>query len=104
MWGMKKYYLGHVAETDPRKLEKVLVGNKPCTECETLGVCGGRCLYANITRRWNDEAYGLVCDTVKGLIRSVESQMPRIKQMIANGKISAPDFEFVKYNGCEIIP
>ncbi len=104
MWGMKKYYLGHIAKTDPLKIGKVFVSDKPCTECETLSVCGGRCLYANITKRWSDEAYGLVCETVRSLVRSVETQMPRIKQLIEKGKVNSADFEFVKYNGCEIIP
>ena len=104
MWGMKKYYLGHISNADPLRLGKILVSNKPCTECDILGMCGGRCLYANITKRWSDESYALVCDTVRGLVKSVKSQMPRIRQLVANGKISLADFEFLKYNGCEIIP
>ena len=104
MWGMKKYYLGHINNANPLQLGKILVNNKPCTRCDILGICGGRCLYANITKRWSDESYALVCDTVRGLVKSVKSQMPRIRQLIANGKISLADFEFLKYNGCEIIP
>jgi hypothetical protein len=30
--------------------------------------------------------------------------LPRIKQLINNGKVNLSDFEFMKYNGCEIIP
>jgi uncharacterized protein len=104
MWGMKKYYSGHIAETDPLHLGKVFVKNSPCTECDIMGVCGGRCLYANITKRWSDEAYSTVCNTVRGLVDSVESQLPRIRELIKQGKLSISDFEFVKFNGCEIIP
>ena len=104
MWGMKKYYIGHISNANPLQLGKILVNNKPCTECDILEMCGGRCLYANITKRWSDESYALVCDTVRGLVKSVKSQMPRIRELIANGKISLADFEFLKYNGCEIIP
>jgi uncharacterized protein len=104
MWGMKKYYLGHIADSDPLKLGKVFVEDTPCKGCESLGVCGGRCLYANITKRWADEQYGEVCDTVKGLIKAVEGALPRIKQLIHDGKVSLDDFEYLKYNGCEIIP
>lgn len=104
MWGMKKYYLGHISESDPLKLGKVFVDSTPCTKCDILSVCGGRCLYANITKRWNDEAYGQVCNTVKELINSVEVQMPRIRRLIDDGKIRSSDFEYLKYNGCEIIP
>ena len=104
MWGMKKYYLGHIAKTDPLSLAKILVNNTPCTECNVLGVCGGRCLYANITKRWNDQTYAEVCNTVRSLIRSVEGQLPRIRKLVNNGTISLADFDYFKYNGCEIIP
>ncbi len=101
---MKKYYIGHIANADPLHLEKTLVNSKPCTDCDISGMCGGRCLYANITKRWGEESYALVCETVRSLIKSAESQMPQIRQLISNGKISLTDFEFLKYNGCEIIP
>ncbi len=104
MWGMKKYYLGNIADSDPLNLPEVFVNDKPCTECDIQGLCGGRCLYANITKRWSTEAYATVCNTVRNLIKSVESQLPRISQLIKEGTISLQDFEYLKYNGCEIIP
>jgi uncharacterized protein len=103
MWGMKKYYLGHIGETHPFKLKKVLV-KEPCIKCEVLDICGGRCLYANITKRWSKEAYTQVCTTVRGLIEEVKRQLPRIEDLIKKGKVNLSDFNFVKYNGCEIIP
>lgn len=103
MWGMKKYYLGNIADSDPLKLPKVFV-NEPCTECDIQGVCGGRCLYANITKRWSNEAYAAVCNTVRNLAKSVESQLPRINRLIREGRINLQDFDYLKYNGCEIIP
>jgi putative peptide-modifying radical SAM enzyme len=104
MWGMKKYYLGHIAYADPNTLGQVHVSEPPCSNCDILGVCGGRCLYANITKRWSDEAYGEVCRTVRGLIGAVDSEMPRIRQLVEDKKIASSDFEYLKYNGCEIIP
>jgi uncharacterized protein len=104
MWGMKKYYIGHICDADPNKLGKVFINDAPCTECDILGVCGGRCLYANITKRWGNEAYATVCNTVRKLVKSVESELPRIRQLIREEKISISDFEYLKYNGCEIIP
>lgn len=103
MWGMKNYYLGNITDAHPLKLGKFFV-SAPCTECDTLNVCGGRCLYANITKRWSSEAYAVVCSTVKGLVNAVEAELPRIRQLIKNGKVRLSDFEFMKYNGCEIIP
>ncbi len=104
MWGMKKYYLGHIAESHPLRLGKVFVSESPCKGCEVLGLCGGRCLYANVTKRWSDEAYAEVCSTVRNLIKSVEAQLPRIDTLLKEGRIHLSDFDFVKYNGCEIIP
>jgi len=103
MWGMKDYYVGHLSNANPLELKKFFVG-VPCSECEILNACGGRCLYANITNRWNREEYTTVCNTVKGLINAVNMELPRIKRLIAERKVGLKDFEFVKYNGCEIIP
>jgi uncharacterized protein len=104
MWGMKKYYLGHIKDAEPFKLKQLFVNEKPCAQCSTLGVCGGRCLYTNITERWNDEAYSKVCYTVEQLIETVKSEVPRIQQLIKNKQIRLEDFDYLKYNGCEIIP
>ncbi len=103
MWGIKKHYLGHINDTKPLELGKVFV-DEPCTSCQSIKICGGRCLYANITRRWDMQAYGLVCSTVKNLIGSIEEELPRIRKLVECGRISLDDFKFMKYNGCEIIP
>jgi putative peptide-modifying radical SAM enzyme len=103
MWGMKNYYLGHISNTDLSRLKRVFL-SEPCTKCDVFKVCGGRCLYANITKRWNTEAYSLVCETVRNLIDAIAKELPRIREFIENGKISLKDFEIMKYNGCEIIP
>ena len=104
MWGMKAYYMGHIKNADPMQLPKRFVEEKPCCECKIMGLCGGRCLYTNITKRWPDDIYGKVCYTVEQLIESVKRQMPRIQQFIAAGKIGLQDFDYSKYNGAEIIP
>ncbi|MEM2911537.1 MAG: TIGR04084 family radical SAM/SPASM domain-containing protein [Candidatus Bathyarchaeia archaeon] len=103
MWGMRDYYLGHIRNVNPLKLKKVTV-DEPCTSCKTFNLCGGRCLYANITKRWKPEAYRLVCQTVENMINAIEEETPRIMRLIKNGKINVESFEFMKYNGCEIIP
>jgi len=103
MCGIKDYYLDHITKAHPFKLKKIFVG-APCTECDSLSVCGGRCLYANVTKRWSKDAYAAVCDTAKGLINAVKAELPRINRLIDNGKVRLNDFEFGKYNGCEIIP
>jgi putative peptide-modifying radical SAM enzyme len=104
MWGMTQHYMGHIANSHPLRLEKVFVNQPPCSECEILNMCGGRCYYANVTQRWTVDAYKEVCNTVKALVEDVSAEVPRIKQLILQGKIRLPDFEFIKYNGAEIIP
>ena len=103
MWGMKDYYLGHIASANPMELKQSFVG-APCTDCNIFCVCGGRCLYANIMHRWSKEAYVSVCATVKNLMTAIEAEAPRIKRLIEEGVVDKHAFEFVKYNGCEIIP
>jgi uncharacterized protein len=103
MWGMKDYYLGHVSTADPLKLKRVLVG-EPCLRCDILGLCGGRCLYATVAKRWKPEAYRQVCSTVRNLIEEVREQLPNMRRLIDEGSVSLKDFDYVKYNGCEIIP
>jgi len=104
MWGMKKYYLGHISNTNPLELRKIPTNQEPCIKCEIHELCGGRCLYTNLTRRWSKEAYASVCKTVSGLVDSVKDQLPRIRQLISLDKISPQDFDYMEYNGCEIIP
>jgi len=103
MWGLSRHYLGHVSYSNPLDIPKVFVG-EPCTSCDFCGVCGGRCLYANILKRWHQDAYGLVCDTVRNLIDSIRQEVPRIQKLVSSGGIGLKDFEYLKYNGCEIIP
>jgi putative peptide-modifying radical SAM enzyme len=103
MWGMKNFYLGHIETADPMKLGKVFV-DQPCIACNLLKLCGGRCLYANVMKRWTPEAYSHVCKTVQNLIDAVSEQMPRITKLVEDRRIRLRDFEYIKYNGCEIIP
>jgi len=103
MSGMKDYYLGNIQDLHPLQLKTVYVG-PPCTSCEILRECGGRCLYANITKRWSNEAYSLVCKTVKDLVESLKATLPRVKTLIDDERIRLSDFDHVKYNSCEIIP
>src|SRR5271157_1370762 len=103
MWGIKDYYLGHIVNSDPLRLKKIRM-EKPCTECEAFAMCGGRCLYAIVTKRWTPKAYVHVCNTVKNLLSTVQEHIPRIKELIKKERIELKDFDYMKYNGCEIIP
>ncbi|MDR2202848.1 MAG: SPASM domain-containing protein, partial [Nitrososphaerota archaeon] len=104
MWGMGNHYMGHITSSHPLTLGKVFVSQPPCSECDILNMCGGRCYYANVTQRWSVAAYREVCATVRMLIETVSQQIPRIRELISNGKLCISDFDFIKYNGAEIIP
>ncbi|MFN3622051.1 MAG: TIGR04084 family radical SAM/SPASM domain-containing protein [Nitrososphaerales archaeon] len=68
MVGLKAYYLGNIKSTDPSDLPKKVELKAPCSRCDILSICGGRCLYANITKLWGEEGFRLVCSTVRLLI------------------------------------
>ena len=78
-----------------------MLKKNPAAECSILGVCGGRCLYTNIAKRWTDEAYSKVCYTVEQLIETVKGEVPRIQQLIRDKKIRLEDFDYLKYNGAK---
>jgi putative peptide-modifying radical SAM enzyme len=104
MRGIKKFSLGDIFTTKPAKLRNSLFVKEPCNNCDYYGLCGGRCLYANLTKDWGEEAYNQVCDTIKFLIDNLKDHLPYIKDLIRKGIISEEDFDYTKYNGCEIIP
>jgi uncharacterized protein len=103
MIGMRHYYLGHIGSADPLSLPVIPVGGE-CTRCRIVDFCGGRCLYSNITRPWNEDERGLVCGTVENLHDALLGAVPRVREMIDRGVICREDFAHEKFNGCEIIP
>ena len=103
MIGMKQYYVGHIADADPRYLPVISV-NGECEACDIRMFCGGRCLYSNITKPWNPAGRQLVCGTVKNLYDALSGALPRIRSLIENGTVTLADFSHEKFNGCEIIP
>ncbi|MFA7694752.1 MAG: SPASM domain-containing protein [Methanoregula sp.] len=103
MIGMRKYYVGHIADADPQNLPRITVGGE-CRECRIRTFCGGRCLYSNIVQPWNPAGRQLVCGTVENLRDTLMEELPRVRDLMDAGKISLTDFAHEKFNGCEIIP
>lgn len=104
MVGMKDYYRGNIAETAPNEIKDTIHISEPCISCDIHALCGGRCLYANVTNLWGEEGFSLVCKTVRNLLNSIRTTLPRIKEMIEGGSVSQDDFKYPKNNSCEIIP
>ncbi len=103
MIGMKQYDVGHIADADPQNLPRIAVGGG-CTTCHIRTFCGGRCLYSAIVQPWNPAGRQLVCGTVENLRDALADALPRVRALIASGRISLADFSHEKFNGCEIIP
>ncbi len=105
MSGMRDYYLGDIRCTTPEEVRRrsVSVGT-PCTGCGLLQVCGGRCLYANVTKLWSEDGFKLVCGTVGVLVDGLRTVLPRMRRLLEEGRISMRDFKYTRFNSCEIIP
>ena len=86
-------------------IHKEKVG-EPCSSCDVLSECGGRCLYCNQTQWWGEEGLLEVCVTVRHLLKQIKERiLPIAKKMIEDGKMSVEDFHYPKYNNStEIIP
>ena len=104
MAGMKDFYLGNIRDTSPERLRDAVFVSEPCTGCEIYQTCGGRCLYANATKLWGDQGFSLVCDTVKNMVDALREALPEVRRLIDEGRIRREDFQYPKYNSCEIIP
>jgi uncharacterized protein len=104
MAGLKDFYLGNVSETQLENMKGRVSVVSPCTECDIFSICGGRCLYANITKLWGEEGFRQVCSTVREMINALQESLPEIRALLEAGRISISDFHYQKYNGCEIIP
>jgi putative peptide-modifying radical SAM enzyme len=103
MIGMKQYYVGHIRDADPKKLNRINVEGE-CATCTIRTFCGGRCLYSNITLPWGESERRLVCGTVENLREALIGAVPRVRSLIETGIITPEQFAHEKFNGCEIIP
>lgn len=104
MAGMKDFYLGNIRETDPGTLRDAVSVSEPCTGCDIYPICGGRCLYANATKLWGDEGFSQVCGTVRSMVDALYEAVPDVRLLIEEGRVQLKDFEYTRYNSCEIIP
>jgi radical SAM protein with 4Fe4S-binding SPASM domain len=100
--GIKDFYCGNL-DTPKENLKEIYV-KEPCTICEYLDVCGGRCLYSNYAKLWPREGERLICKTIIHLIEGIKGKIPEIKELIKDKSVSEKDFEFERYFGPEIIP
>lgn len=102
MSGMKDFYAGDISMS-PTELRKVPIGGR-CDGCDIRDICGGRCLYANVTMKWGPDGFDDVCGTVRHMIQELQAALPEVRQLIADGMIEESDLGYMRFNSCEIIP
>ncbi len=102
MSGMKDFYAGDIGGS-PADLKQVPIGGR-CNGCDVKDICGGRCLYANVTMKWGPDGFDEVCGTIRHLIGELQAALPEIRQLIVDGVINEHDFDHMRFNSCEIIP
>ena len=61
-------------------------------------------MYGNAVMPWGEKGHNEVCLTIRNLIEAMKNILPDVKRLIENETIGMKDFEYLKYNGCEIIP
>lgn len=100
MNNISEFYCGNLKS---RELKQFFVG-EPCTSCKYFSLCGGRCLYSNRAKLWEEKGQKLICKTIIHLIEEIKKILPEIKELIKEGKLREEDFFYEKYFGPEIIP
>jgi putative peptide-modifying radical SAM enzyme len=100
---IKNFYAGDIKNSVPKNLKTFSV-SEPCTSCDYLDLCGGRCLYWNKAKLWPKKGDELICSTIKHLIDELKNKKTEIENLISQKIISENNFEYEKYFGPEIIP
>jgi len=97
--------VGNIYTSDPENLRNSLLPSLPCSECEDLWVCGGRCLFSNQTKYLGDEWFNRICGTTRHMIHEPEKLVPLANKLIESGTLTHDPFNYPELNnGCEIIP
>ncbi|MGA2035845.1 MAG: TIGR04084 family radical SAM/SPASM domain-containing protein [Thermoguttaceae bacterium] len=98
--------IGSIFDNAPSSLRDLVTIGEPCTSCEILDVCGGRCLFVNRSQELlREDGYSFICSTVRHLVAKLWDALPQVQALIADGVIRRSEFEYPELNnGCEIIP
>jgi len=97
--------VGDIRESTPEGIMNSRPVGPPCTDCDILWVCGGRCLFANQVEGWGKDWYDRVCKSTRHMIDELKKLVPRAKELMENGTLPNDAFDYPEINnGCEIIP
>ncbi len=89
----------------PQDLKDQVPVGEPCTSCDLMPLCGGRCLFANREARWAEEHFRIVCGTVRHLVDEMRRIEPRVRGLLAAGVVTREALDYPPFNNTtEIIP
>jgi len=78
---------------------------EPCTDCEYVDYCGGRCLYAYKERLWGEEGFRALCQITSTMIDLILNIKHRVQELLEEGRIDWGSLNYPPYNNStEIIP
>lgn len=79
--------------------------NKPCTSCNYLAYCGGRCLYAHYERLWGKYGFKRICGATIHTVEELAKVKTEVLGLIKSGVIPKEHIEYPPFNNTtEIIP
>jgi putative peptide-modifying radical SAM enzyme len=97
--------VGAIISSTPGSIRGSRPVGSPCPECDIVGLCGGRCLYSNMTMSWGREWFDRVCLSTRRMIGGLRGLKDHALTMMENGVLSRDAFDYPEINnGCEIIP
>ncbi len=98
--------VGSITTDAPDTLHGSVPVVEPCSSCDIVGICGGRCLFVNRSQHLlRQNGYTLICATVRHLVAELRDAEPRVRALVESGPLKATDFGYPAFNnGCEIIP
>lgn len=98
--------VGSILGSTPGGLRDSVRIGEPCSSCDIVEICGGRCLFVNKSQGLlRENGYSLICSTVRHLVTKLHDALPQVRALIEDGTVAISDFEYPELNnGCEIIP
>jgi len=98
--------VGSIFQSTPASIRGSVSLGEPCSSCDILGVCGGRCLFVNKSQgKLRRGGYETICRTVRHLVSELQEARPLVGALLRDGTVRKTEFDYPELNnGCEIIP
>ena len=85
-------------------VKKARIG-EPCTSCNHLRFCGGRCLYAHNERLWGQDGFNKICEVTIRTIDELAKIRDEVLNLLDGNVISMDQLEYPLFNNTtELIP